>query len=96
MAQDLSGVVFERVYPALIEALAQNSEADLGDVRQAALIFLYRLLFLLYAEDRDLLPVNDGRYDDYGLRRRVRVDIARRMADGDTFSAIATTTTTTS
>ena len=90
VAQDLSGVVFERVYPALIEALAQNSEADLGDVRQAALIFLYRLLFLLYAEDRDLLPVNDGRYDDYGLRRRVRVDIARRMADGDTFSAIAT------
>ena len=33
---------------------------------------LYRLLFILYAEDRDLLPVRDERYDDYGLRDRVR------------------------
>ena len=48
------------------------------------------MLFLLYAEDRDLLPVNDSRYDDYGLRRRVRDDIARRMAGGDTFSSVAT------
>ena len=31
--------------------------ADLEDVRQSALILLYRLLFILYAEDRDLLPV---------------------------------------
>ena len=53
------------------------------------MIFLYRLLFLLYAEDRGLLPVNDARYDDYGLRRRVRDDVARRMAAGDTFSAAA-------
>ena len=53
------------------------------------MIFLYRLLFVLYAEDRGLLPVNDPRYDDYGLRRRVRDDVARRMQDGDTFSAHA-------
>ena len=59
-------------------------------VREAALIFLYRLLFVLYAEDRGLLPVNDSRYDDYGLRKRVRDDIARRMADKDTFSSYAT------
>ena len=25
-------------------------------------------LFILYAEDRDLLPVRDSRYDEYGLR----------------------------
>ena len=41
---------------------------------------------MLYAEDRGLLPVNDARYDDYGLRKRVRDDIARRMADEDAFS----------
>ena len=58
-------------------------------MRQAALIFLYRLLFLLYAEDRDLLPVNDSRYDDYGLRKSVRDDIAQRTKDGDAFSALA-------
>ena len=62
----------------------------LPQVRQAALIFLYRLLFLLYAEDRDLLPVNDSRYDDYGLRKRVRDDVARRMRDGDVLSSSAT------
>ena len=86
VAQDLSTVVFERAFPSLVEALADFGGADLARVRQAALVLLYRLLFVLYAEDRGLLPVNDSRYDDYGLRKRVRDDIARRMADGDAFS----------
>ena len=47
------------------------------------------MLFVLYAEDRGLLPVNDVRYDDYGLRKRVRDDISRRMDDQDTFSSVA-------
>ena len=63
---------------------------SLAASRDAALIFLYRLLFVLYAEDRGLLPVNDARYDDYGLRKPVRDDIGRRMETDDTFSAIAT------
>ena len=91
VAQDLSGVVFESVFPGLVNALAEkNSERSLAEIRDAALIFLYRLLFVLYAEDRGLLPVNDRRYDDYGLRKRVRDDIARRMADGDAYSGMAT------
>ena len=90
VAQNLSGVVFESAFPKLVEALANASGATLPQVRQAALIFLYRLLFLLYAEDRNLLPVNESRYDDYGLRKRVRDDIARRMMDGDVFSSAAT------
>ena len=89
VANDLSGAVFDEVYPALVRALAAESGAELADVRQAALIFLYRLLFLLYAEDRDLLPVNDDRYDDYGLRKSVRDDIDKRMAAGDVFSTFA-------
>ena len=89
VANDLSGIVFAKIYPALIRALADKSGAELENVRQAALIFLYRLLFLLYAEDRDLLPVNDSRYDDYGLRKSVRDDIDKRMSARDTFSTIA-------
>ena len=89
VAQDLSSVVFERVFPKLVEALADASGEELPRVREAALIFLYRLLFVLYAEDRGLLPVNDSRYDDYGLRKRVRDDIAHRTASRDIFSAIA-------
>ena len=91
VSQDLSGVVFESVFPRLVQALADASQASLPEVHKAALIFLYRLLFVLYAEDRGLLPVNDSRYDDYGLRKRVRDDIARRMGDRDTYSAHATT-----
>ena len=90
VAQDLSGVVFERVFPNLVNALAEKSGGSLVASRDAALIFLYRLLFVLYAEDRGLLPVNDERYDDYGLRKPVRDDIASRMAADDTYSAIAT------
>ena len=94
VAQDLSGVVFESVFPALVQALADAAQkggtgAGLPEVHKAALIFLYRLLFVLYAEDRGLLPVNDSRYDDYGLRKRVRDDVARRMEESDTFSAAA-------
>ena len=83
-------MVFESAFPDLVKALVDAGDADLAQVRQAALVLLYRLLFVLYAEDRGLLPVNDSRYDDYGLRRRVRDDIARRTAQGDAFSAHAT------
>ena len=83
VAEDLSGVVFTKVFPKLVEALASASGAALPDVRHGALIFLYRLLFILYAEDRGLLPVNDPRYEGYGLRKPVREDIARKMADGN-------------
>ena len=52
--------------------------AYLQEVRDSALILLYRLLFLFYAEDRRLLPVADERYRAYSVRRlreRVRDDI---------------------
>ncbi len=91
VAQDLSSVVFERVFPRLVDALARKSERGLADSREAALIFLYRLLFVLYAEDRGLLPVNDARYDDYGLRKPVRDHIASRMVANDIFSTQAST-----
>jgi hypothetical protein len=64
-------------------------DTPLQEVREAALIFLYRLLFILYAEDRDLLPVRDTRYDDYGLRERVRQDVGRRKDENDVFSDTA-------
>ena len=89
VAQDLSRVVFERAFPSLAQALADAGGQDLAQVREAALVLLYRLLFVLYAEDRGLLPVNDTRYDDYGLQKRVRLDVAGRTARGDTFSTVA-------
>ena len=90
VAQDLSAVVFERAFPRLVQALAEHTQREPAELRGPALILLYRLFFVLYAEDRGLLPVNDSRYEDYGLRKPVRDDIARRMADGSAFSARAT------
>lgn len=90
VAEDLSNKVFGEVFPDLVCAIvAAVPESDLQEVREAALILLYRLLFILYAEDRDLLPVRDSRYDDYGLRNRVRLDVKNRKDRGDTFSDTA-------
>lgn len=90
VAKSLSDLVFTRLYPALGKAVATSAPADtaLDDVRQATLILLYRLLFVLYAEDRGLLPVKDTRFDDYALRV-ARLDVGRRMDAGDTFSSVA-------
>jgi hypothetical protein len=90
VASDLSNLVFDSIYPLLARSIADSApNAPLQDLREAALILLYRLLFILYAEDRDLLPVNDRRYDDYGLRDRVRIDVGDRKDRGDTFSSTA-------
>jgi hypothetical protein len=91
VAGNLANVVFRDVFPALVRTITASApSAELEDVREAALILLYRLLFIFYAEDRDLLPVNDHRYDDYALRQHVRLDVGRRKDNRDTFSTRAT------
>ncbi len=89
VAASLSKLVFDVVFPSLAKSIADAApDAPLTDVRDAALVLLYRLLFLLYAEDRDLLPVSDPRYDDYALRP-LRLDVGRRVTSGDAFSTSA-------
>ena len=54
------------------------SDEELGQVFQGTLIFLYRLLFLLYAEARDLLPVRGARdYYEVSLQR-IKEEIAQK------------------
>ncbi len=89
VAGDLSKLVFGFIFPTLVQSIAAAAPAaPLDEVRDAALILLYRLLFILYAEDRGLLPVNDRRYDQYGLRE-VRGEIGRRKDHADGFSVTA-------
>jgi hypothetical protein len=84
----LSEAVFDRVFPRLVAALSeadpQARPADpswRAEAREAALILLYRLLFILYAEDRDLLPVRHAGYGAYALRRlRTQAAEARDQA----------------
>ncbi len=90
VAASLSNLVFGFIFPTLVQAIAAAApEAPLPEVRDAALVLLYRLLFILYAEDRNLLPVNDPRYVAYGLRDRVRLDIGKRLDRNDPLSETA-------
>lgn len=48
---------------------AQPSEAEFERIRQGTLTLLYRILFLLYAESRDLLPVREEPYYRNSLKK---------------------------
>ena len=90
VAANLAALVFDQVFPGLASAIAAAAPgAPLPEVREATLILLYRLLFILYAEDRALLPVRNTRYDDYALREKVRGDVGRRKDRDDVFSTSA-------
>ena len=89
VAKSLSDAVFDVVFPSLASAIAKAdpqrprvlSEPYLAEVREATLILLYRLLFVLYAEDRNLLPEEIGPYADFCLRK-IRLEIADRKSAG--------------
>ena len=83
LADDLSEVVFRNVYPEIVRLFWAKRPGDSSDqIAQAALYFLYRLLFIYYAEDRNILNTNDERYRPYSLRYGVRERVAdERSAD---------------
>jgi hypothetical protein len=94
VTKDLSKLVFGDLFPKLVAAIAKHDSARpanvdrayLDEVRQAALILLYRLLFVVYAEDRDLLPDQQEPYKSYSLTT-MRCDIAQRIAKKQAFSS---------
>jgi hypothetical protein len=94
--------VFEEVFPRIANVLAASdlqagkdakgryTRAYLDEVREAALVLLYRLLFVLYAEDRRLLPVLDPRYAPYSLST-LRDDVAAALDGAQIMSNRVTT-----
>ena len=86
----LAATVFDTVFPDLANALAAADPERpvvldrpyLDALREAALTWLYRLLFTLYAEDRDLLPTR-GRDDGLWAMRR---DVAAKTDAGYAFA----------
>ncbi|MEA3014201.1 MAG: hypothetical protein QOD42_2746 [Sphingomonadales bacterium] len=75
----LADTVFEKVFPELANALANAdpqkpdtiTAAYRAELREAALTWLYRLLFVLYAEDRSLLPTRARRDGLWAARKEV-------------------------
>lgn len=85
-ASDLATRLRDRVYREAVPALAAGIAASLpGEPSQEQLVgaydqtlnVLFRLLFVAYGEDKDLLPYrSNSRYADHSLKR-----IARRLAE---------------
>lgn len=79
-ATDLAGRLRERVYyetvPTLASAIASKldrlpTSAELDDAYEQVMLILFRLLFVAYAEDKDLLPYRtNSRYRDHSLQLR--------------------------
>ncbi len=80
----------ERVYDSVVPGLAQGivaarglhkpSAQDLADTYEMALVALFRLLFIAYAEDKDLLPYRwNGLYQRRSLKTKAQelADLAR-------------------
>ncbi|MCU0486207.1 MAG: Eco57I restriction-modification methylase domain-containing protein [Anaerolineales bacterium] len=89
LGERLKENVFENVFPLLAEGFIKNwarpavelTDAELRETFHATLIFLYRLLFLLYAEARHLLPVKEARgYWEISLKR-LKDEIAKKGGD---------------
>lgn len=91
--------IYERVVPSIarsvadeLDRLGERPEAreQLDAVYQATLVLLYRLLFVLYAESREYLPVNaSAGYRDHSLRQRIDSVVAT-VESGREFAAEAT------
>ncbi len=87
--------VYEEAVPALARAVAarhaDEAEPDLDLLYEQTLVILFRLLFIAYAEDKDLLPYRtSGEYSRHALKTLAR-DLADRLNEGrDTFDQHAT------
>lgn len=85
-AADLASRLRERVYdeavPALATAIASRLDGDLDEealtsAYEQTLTIIFRLLFVAYGEDKDLLPYKtNSRYADHSLKR-----IAKRLVE---------------
>ncbi len=87
LAERLRDRVYHETVPVLASGIASRlakeqrtggpSEADLDDAYEQVMVILFRLLFVAYAEDKDLLPYrSNGSYADHSLSL-----LARRLSE---------------
>jgi hypothetical protein len=97
-AEALSTRVKDRVYGALKEfvngffAYSNNGlqpERDLEDAYAASLILLYRILFALYGEAHELLPIRNPNYRDGYSLDKIKKDLAAALDQGRPLLATA-------
>ncbi|MPZ53469.1 MAG: hypothetical protein GEU79_12180 [Acidimicrobiia bacterium] len=83
LGERLRDRIYKEVVPELARIVIKHSnieeptEDDLNDLYEMAMVVLFRLLFVAYAEDKDLLPYREnGRYQRNALKT-----LARDLAD---------------
>lgn len=82
----LRGGVFLNIVKGLLDHDMTTSYTDerLGDTKNTALKVLYRILFVLYAEAREMLPVRDKDYRDISIDAlRSKLDAFEMDGDDD-------------
>ena len=87
IGETLERQVFAAV-PQIAEGLLggdERTDEALTEAFEGSLVFLYRLLFCLYAEARELLPVDNPHYREYSLQRQ-RAELAEDIDAGRRFS----------
>ena len=87
LAEQLRERIYGAAIPRLAEALAaarglrKPTARDLADTYEMAMTVLFRLLFIAYAEDKDLLPYRHNEsYRDRSLKRRAQ-ELARMQRE---------------
>lgn len=96
-AGELAERLRERVYQSVVPRLAQGivtarglrkpTAKDLADTYEMALTVLFRLLFVAYAEDKDLLPYRwNGLYQRRSLKTKAQ-ELAELRRSGAPFAA---------
>ncbi|HEX2091837.1 MAG TPA: N-6 DNA methylase [Longimicrobiaceae bacterium] len=94
----LKDLVFDQIFPHLARGLVAwrrengvetETDESLREIYEGTLRLLYRLLFLLHAEARELLPVHERGYARYSLNR-IKRNIAEWIDRGDPFSTRST------
>jgi hypothetical protein len=83
VGKELKALVFEQVFPSVAGGFAANAfrlqhQVTSEEIYEATLSFLYKLLFLLYAEARNLLPINNSAYRELSVIQTAQ-EIALRI-----------------
>ena len=93
LGERLKERIFVTIFPHLAQGFLEDrrcrlgqkkkpSDDELRDLFEATLTLLYRLLFLLYAESRDLLPIREAPYRQASLKK-IKESIAQQGGTAD-------------
>jgi hypothetical protein len=87
LSERLRDRVYGKVVPQIAEVLArrhdEQSEEDLDALYETAMMILFRLLFVAYGEDKDLLPYRSNRLYERRSLKGLAQELSRRANEGE-------------